>query len=189
MRPKKKILTDEFRPSKFVRLFATSLIQNAAGKPILDVACGAGRNAIYLASMGARVICLDKNLKPLTDYKRMIKSPVLRQYFDLIETIEVDLVRDPWPIRETSSGGVVNVHFTLPSLFPLIANALIPGANLILETVPAHGGNYLQLPGAGAIRRDLGTDFEIEHYKERKVGPSGVDAVTVQLLARKKNEH
>jgi SAM-dependent methyltransferase len=186
MRSRKELSTDEFWPSKFVRMFGASLIHCAAGKPILDVACGAGRNALFLASMGARVICLDKDLEPLAETKRLNDSPIVQKCFSLIETVEIDLATEPWPIRENSAGGVVNVHFTLPILFPFFAQALIPGGKLILETVPAHGGNYVQLPGAGFIRRGLDRDFEIEHYKERKVGPSEIDAVTVQLLAGRK---
>ena len=56
---------------------------------------------------------------------------------------------------------------------------------LLLETIPGCGGNYLDLPRAGQLRPAFETTFDIEFYKERKVGPPGSDAVTVQLLAKK----
>jgi hypothetical protein len=47
-------------------------------------------------------------------------------------------------------------------------------------------GNYLQLPKAGELRSLLKEAFELEFYKERKVGPQKCGAVAVQLLARRK---
>jgi hypothetical protein len=85
-------------------------------------------------------------------------------------------------------GGIINVHFLLPALFPFCESSLSPGGYLLLETVPGCGGNYLELPKAGGIRSALGKAFDFEFYKEGKVGPRGYDAVTVQLLARRRDD-
>jgi hypothetical protein len=99
----------------------------------------------------------------------------------------MDLVEDPWPFPESSFGGIINVHFLLPSLLPSFERSIIANGYLLLETVPGCGGNYLQLPKAGELRMSLEKGFVFEFYKERKVGPSSVDAVTVQLLGKRKN--
>ena len=188
MQSKKEHQSEEFWPSVLVRRFASDLIESAAGKPILDVACGAGRNAIFLASLGCRVICMDLDVRPLMEVRRRSKSRTAQKCFDFIETIEIDLIREPWPIPENSTGGIVNVHFTQPSVFPCFASSMISGGNLILETVPAHGGNYLQLPAAGSLKRGLELNFDFQHYEERKVGPPSADAVTVQLVGTRKHK-
>jgi hypothetical protein len=98
----------------------------------------------------------------------------------------MDLFTDPWPFGVSRAGGIVNVHFLLPSLFPSFESSITPGGYLLLETVPGCGGNYLQLPKAGELRAALERSFDLEFYKERKVGPVSFDAVTVQLLGRRK---
>jgi hypothetical protein len=68
-------------------------------------------------------------------------------------------------------------------LFPFFEDSLSPGGCLLFETVPGCGGNYLELPKAGQLKGLLGKAFDIEYYKEAKVGPADYDAVTVRLLA------
>src|SRR5690348_12013636 len=41
-----------------VRKFAPQIASAASEKPIVDVACGSGRNALVLATLGCRVICV-----------------------------------------------------------------------------------------------------------------------------------
>jgi len=100
---------------------------------------------------------------------------------------QIDLVKEAWPFGAGVVGGIVNVHFLLPSLFPSFESSLSPGGYLLLETVPGCGGNYLELPKAGRIRSAFGKAFDFEFYREGKTGPSGYDAVTVQMLAKRKS--
>jgi hypothetical protein len=94
-------------------------------------------------------------------------------------------VSDRWPFEPQTVGGIINIHFTLAALFPCFGAALLPGGCLLVETVPAHGGNYLELPRAGQLRSAFKDAFDLEFYKERKVGPGNYDAVTVRLLAKR----
>jgi hypothetical protein len=98
----------------------------------------------------------------------------------------MDLVKERWPFPASVAGGIVNVHFLLPALFPRFERSLSSGGYLLLETVPGCGGNYLELPKAGELKFAFGKTFEFEFYQERKVGPPGWDAVTVRMLARRK---
>jgi hypothetical protein len=97
----------------------------------------------------------------------------------------MDLVKDRWPFAANFAGGIINVHFLLPVLFPFFERSLSSGGYILVETIPGCGGNYLELPKAGGVRFAFEKNFQIEWYKERKVGPHGYDAVTVQMLARK----
>ena len=85
-----------------------------------------------------------------------------------------------------SVGGIINIHFTLPTLFPQFESSLIPHGYLLLETVPGVGGNYLELPKGGDLKVALGDAFDFEFYKERHVGPPEHNAVTVKLLAMRR---
>jgi hypothetical protein len=98
----------------------------------------------------------------------------------------MDLTKDDWPFGESSIGGIINVHFYLPRLFPFYAASLLEGGFLLFESIPGHGLNYLDLPKAGELRSALDGAFQFEIYREVSVGPSGFGAVTVQLLARRR---
>jgi SAM-dependent methyltransferase len=168
---------DRLEPSALVRRFGSKIAAAALGKPILDVACGSGRNAIFLATLGCSIICVDRDVTRLQNQK--LPLPVSRQLI----LRQLDLVKDSWPFGSCAVGGIVNVHFLLPELFPLFEYSLSPGGYLLLETVPGCGGNYLELPKARELREALGKGFDIEFYKEARVGPADYDAVTVRLLA------
>lgn len=170
-------------PSKLVRQFGPRIFAAAAGMPVLDVACGSGRNALFLVELGCAVTCIDN------DPSRLGPLSVLgsRSSTARLQIREMDLTKDDWPFDESSVGGIVNVHFFLPRLFPLFGACLSPGAYLLFETPPGHGENYRELPKAGEIRSALAELFHLELYKERGVGPPQYDAVVVQVLARRKS--
>ena len=146
------------------------MVEAAADKPILDVACGAGRNAIFLSELGCMVICIDKDLTELRRHQTH-QSHTSAPKEQRLELRHLDLVNESWPFAEGSAGGIVNVHFFLPSLFPRFENSLTSGGYLIFESVPGCGGNYFELPPRGYVRSLLAASFDIEVYKERKVGP------------------
>lgn len=161
-------------PSRLVRKFGLKIREAAGGQPILDVACGTGRNAIFLSQLNCDVVCVDKVLDGFKGHR----SRSLR-------TVKLDFLTDPWPFGHCTLGGIVDVHFLSFRLFPLFEKSLIPGGYLLVETVAGHGGNYLELPKAGMIKETLQTGFRLEFYKERYVGPETYKAVTVQALAKR----
>jgi hypothetical protein len=69
----------------------------------------------------------------------------------------------------------------LARLPPCIAS----GGHLIFETPAGHGGNWQELPEAGAVREALRESFDLERYIERPTGPFGTGRVTVKCLARR----
>jgi SAM-dependent methyltransferase len=169
--------------SPFVRRFAHRIVSNASG-PILDVACGSGRNAFLLASLGATVVGVDRDLSAFDDLRSRL--PV-SGYPGTVKATRVDLDVDEWSFGRSSLGGVIKVHYFLPKLFPRFCFSIAPGGYVLFESVGGQGGNYLQLPRAGDVARMLSGCFEVEHYHERAVGPRGQDAVAVRVLARRLN--
>ena len=162
-------------PCALVRRFGAKIVEAANGAPILDVGCGAGRNAIHLARLGGTVICLDRNselLRRLPRAKRIIP-------------LHMDLAAERWPFAQGQLGGIVSVHFLMPALFRQFESSLSPGGCLLIETVPAHGGNFIELPNEGELRHAFAGAFHFEFFKEKRAGPVGCGKVTVRLLAKR----
>lgn len=178
---------EELQPSPLVRRFASQIVHGASGKPLLDIGCGSGRNAFVLSQLGCAVTCVDKDLTRLRSEQGRLRHTSFSKASAQLTLYQMDLTEDPWPFDTCSVGGIVNVHFLLPSLFRFFESSISPNGYLLLETVPGHGGNYLQLPKAGELRSAFEKSFVFEFYRERKVGPRSLGTVTVQLLARRRS--
>ena len=105
-------------PSPWVVRFAPLL---APSCPVLDLACGGGRHAVWLRAAGHPVTAVDIDLSRLAD--------------DLsIEAIQADLENGPWPLGERRFGGVVVTNYLWRPLFDRIVASVSPGGVLIYET-------------------------------------------------------
>jgi tellurite methyltransferase len=166
--------------SPLVRKFSLEMARAASARPILDVACGAGRNAIPLAELGCRVICIDRDLGRLKNQR------LPRKISGLLTLVEMDLLTDPWPFEPGTIGGALMVDFLHPSLFGLLSRSLGAGACLLIETISARGGNYRELPKPDELRTAFETAFDFEFYRERKVESAPCDAVTVKLFGKRR---
>ena len=174
------------KASSLVRRFGSNVAGAAHGKPILDVACGSGRNAFFLSSLGATVICMDRELTRLREYLTQNASAGFIEGADRLVPHQIDLVKAAWPFDCGNAGGIINVHFTLPALFPFFANSLIPNGYLLIETIPGCGENFMDLPKRGELKTALEPHFDFEMYKESPVGRPEGNAVTVKLVATRR---
>jgi SAM-dependent methyltransferase len=166
------------QPSPLVKRFASTIVDAASGNPIIDLACGSGRNAFYIAQFGANVICVDHDLTRIKNQFPEVGDP------KRLTLVEMDLLADPWPFRPRTIGGIVLVDFLDRSLFLKCESSLIPGGYILIESVSGRGGNYFELPKAGEVKMAFERSFEFQFYREVKVGPRPSDAVTVRMLAR-----
>ena len=177
-----RIRTNTYGASPLVRRFASTIADAANGAPILDVACGSGRNAMIFAELGCNVICVDIDL---TRLKNHLSGQASRfESSSRLQLRILNLINDPWPFKAGAIGAIINIHFLLPTLFPCFAYSLAPGGYLLIESISGRGGNYLELPAAGEVKSALETGFHLELYEERKVGPKESNAVTVKLVGR-----
>lgn len=120
---------DVREPAAIVRDAAPWIDTDAAdgNRLALDVACGAGRNALYLADRGWRVLAVDLSragLRRLAERARRRNLPV--------QPVRADLAR--FGVEPGSFDLVVNTHFLLRPSFPLLRTALKPGGLLLFET-------------------------------------------------------
>jgi len=86
---------------------------------VLDVACGGGRHARFLARLGYSVTALDREPRSISG----------------VRCIQADLEDgSPWPLPGERFQGVVVTNYLHRPLFPVLMDALAPGGVLLYET-------------------------------------------------------
>ncbi|MGD9951669.1 MAG: class I SAM-dependent methyltransferase [Burkholderiales bacterium] len=87
--------------------------------PVLDLACGGGRHALHLLSLGHDVTAVDREPQDIPG----------------VRFIRADLEDgSPWPLGEARFQGIVVANYLHRPLFARIAQALAPGGVLVYET-------------------------------------------------------
>ncbi|HQR50145.1 MAG TPA: class I SAM-dependent methyltransferase [Methylophilaceae bacterium] len=108
-------------PSSWVTRFAPLIRQ---GGSVLDLACGGGRNARWLAQQGWRVEAVDRDPAAIAGL-RGVKN---------ISALQADLEVAPWPYPGRKFDGVVVCRYLYRPLLPVLAASLAEGGVLIYET-------------------------------------------------------
>jgi SAM-dependent methyltransferase len=104
---------------------------------VLDLGCGSGRNAVYLALLGHRVTAVDRLPEALETAERLAARNGVA-----LTTLRADLRGSDPPIRDADlpAGGlaaVVMVRFTAPGLHPWVARSVRPSGLVLLESFAA----------------------------------------------------
>jgi SAM-dependent methyltransferase len=94
---------------------------------VLDLACGGGRHARYLAGLGHAVLAVDRDAAALAQLAGVGGITVL----------EADLEGAPWPLGERRFGAVVVTNYLHRPLMPRIVGSLAEGGVLLYETFAA----------------------------------------------------
>jgi SAM-dependent methyltransferase len=95
----------------------------------LDVACGRGRHALWLARHGWCVTAVDRD----ADVLRELESEARRQRLTITARV-ADLESGPAPLPDEAFDVIVAVHYLHRPLFPGLLAALRPGGVLVYET-------------------------------------------------------
>jgi SAM-dependent methyltransferase len=177
---------DLLKPSPSVKKFGKEIVLAAEDRPILDVACGGGRNSAWVSYLGGRVIAIDLDLSKIRASLSDLPESTLGGALRRIELQKLDLIKDPWPYPPSSVGGIINIHFLYEPLLEAFSRSLISGGLLVLETVEARGGNYRQLPAFGLLRTALQEYFDFSVYRERLVRTPVVNAASVRLVGKRR---
>jgi len=94
-----------------------------------DLACGSGRDAVYLAMHGFSVEAWDHDAEALRRARALAE-----RHGVAIETHECDLEGDASGLEPDRYDLIVCVRFLHRPLFPAIEHALAPGGHLVYET-------------------------------------------------------
>lgn len=168
------------RPSPFLAREIERIKTLVPGSAALDVACGEGRNSLFLAQHGFRVVGLDISDAGLA--KGRNRAIAMRMDIDFRR---VDL--DTYTLKE-SYDLILNFNFLNRELIPTEVACLNPGGVLLFDTIMAsekllqsHDPSYLLHPGELNILFDT-TEGEILFSEESDSG----DIPTARILFRKK---
>lgn len=177
-------------PSALLAEWLPKVERPEAHSRAIDVACGTGRNAIYLARRGWQVDAVDVSevaLDRLTETATADDLPITCVQMDLEEASRrpADLfVADRYDL-------VIMVRYTNLPLIDTLNSALKAGGFLIVEEhlvtqADVAGPRNPQFRVAPDALRDAATGLEIVAYLEGTVtDPDGRPAALAQLVARK----
>ena len=150
----------------------------------LDVACGSGRNSLFLARYGFEAIAVDLSWRGLHLLAKRARSERLG-----VHPVQADLERFILP--EDSFDVIVNTHFLMRDLFPKLQSALTPAGLLIIETYHVDEIDVL----GGDIRREYAlepgelkeafSDLDILLYEEGIFNRAEGERGLARLVARK----
>jgi SAM-dependent methyltransferase len=108
-------------PSRWVARFAPLIRRDGT---VLDLACGGGRHAVFLAARGHAVVAVDCDRQALA---RLEGTPG-------VTATCADLEGEPWPFAGRRFDAIVVANFLHRPLFPAIREALVDGGVLLYET-------------------------------------------------------
>ena len=174
--------------SPLLRTYLEELREASAEAPVLDLACGSGRNALWLARQHVPVVCADIRQNALDEIALAAGS-----HLEWLTPWQVDLeAPESQPLAGKRFGGVLVFRYLHRPLMPAIAEAIMPGGLVIYETFttaqPRFGRptnpDYLLQPG------ELSQHFcgwETLHEYEGVIASdtTGNHQAVAQLVARK----
>ncbi|MDX1530311.1 MAG: class I SAM-dependent methyltransferase [Rhodothermales bacterium] len=122
-----EVFTYGTRPNAFL---AAEAERFPAGSALLDIGCGEGRNAVFLAQQGHTVTALDYSIEGLNKVERLAAERGVT-----VETAQADLAH--WmPDRQWDGAVCTFVHLRLGErlrLYTAVQAALKPGGLLVAE--------------------------------------------------------
>jgi len=98
----------------------------------LDVACGRGRHALWLAARGLETLAVDRNPQAVA----VVNEEAVRRGLPL-QAVVMDLEGGSVNGLNEAFDVITVVHYLHRPLFPLLRNALKPGGFLVYETFTA----------------------------------------------------
>lgn len=150
---------------------------------VLDVGCGKGRNALYLARRGHTVDAIDIAYAGLHVARHVATAEGLH-----LRLVQADL--DDFPLPKGLYDGVINIRFLKRELFPSLVQALKPGGVLLFETFLidqlriGHPKNPAYLLRHGELREAFGSLDLLKYEEGRFEEPEG-PVYLARLLARR----
>ena len=134
----------------------------------LDLACGAGRDSVYLAQRGWQVTAIDYKANALERCNRLAKSTQVE-----ITTLLRDLENQPQPLADLSTDLVLVMRYLHRPLFPAIDALIKSGGGIIYSTFMVgseHFGSprnpaYLLKPGELA-KQFSGYEILVDEHRQ-----------------------
>ena len=115
--------------------FKAQLTRSAELGPILDLACGTGRNGIYLVENALPVVFADADEEALAQVRSALPGIARRDQRAKARLWRVDFEADrPGPLDNKRFGGIMVFRYLHRPLMTAIRQAVAPGGIVIYET-------------------------------------------------------
>ncbi len=180
---------DRTHSSAFLQECLPQIQKTQHYKPLraLDIACGAGRNSLYLAQQGYQVDAVDISSEAL----HRARASALQMGLKSIDWIEYDLELG-LPDACSNYDLIVMIRYLDLALIKSASRRLKPGGFLLSE-VHLHSDAEVAGPGGTSFRAETGalkaaaSDMSVDVYREELVeDPDGRNMALARLLARPK---
>ncbi len=154
-------------PSRFLTERIEQIKTLCPGSRALDIACGEGRNSIFLAHNGFQVTAVDISDEGLKKGRRRMRDEGVSVNFSAVDLEGYDIVRQ--------YDLIINLNFLLRELIPKEVTALNQDGLILLETIldspklpGIHTRRYLLQPGElrRLFNREPGTILEYDEFPD-----------------------
>ncbi len=151
----------------------------------LDIACGVGRHAIFLAKHGWQVTAVDSSRAGIEILQQRAGDVVVS-----IDTHVVDLEKGEFQIGPDTYDLICDFYYLQRDLFPSMRAGTKPGGRVV-AAIHLNDGNPDAKPHNPAFLLERGelktlfSDWEITYYREGASDEGGHHHDTAYLIARK----
>lgn len=161
--------------------------------PILDLACGQGRNGLCLVEGGHDVVFADKNLASLAYIKKSLRHELYDESKEYAAFWHVDFEQpDFTELANKKYSAIVVFRYLHRALFTQIKQAIIPNGLIVYETFTTEQTQFGKpsnpdfLLNKGELR-SIFSDWQILHYFEGVVSSnhSNTKQAIAQIIAIK----
>ena len=172
-----------------------SVVKRAAkAGPILDLACGTGRNGLFLIENDIPVTFADKNIEALGDIQEKLSSTGFAHTRHLATLWSVDFEQPNYRIPdEKRIGGIIVFRYLHRPLIKQIQQAVEPGGVVIYETFTIDQAQYGRPKNPDFLLQhgelqDYFSEWKIHHSFEGVSHKSKLEkpCATAQIVATKR---
>jgi 2-polyprenyl-3-methyl-5-hydroxy-6-metoxy-1,4-benzoquinol methylase len=170
-------------PSRFLQEIIDSDHWTIAPGRVLDVACGKGRNAVFLAARGFQVVAIDISPVGLEQGRQRGEQNSLSIAWQQADLEQLRLGSAEYDL-------IVNINYLQRSLIPQIRGAVKTGGHVIFDTylIDQHAIGYPKNPDYLLSHNELldhFRDFRVLLYREGKFADGGGPSFRAGLFAQR----
>jgi tellurite methyltransferase len=148
----------------------------------IDLACGTGRNALFLAELGWTVMALDGSPTAIAKLKQRAAERGLA-----VKAEVCDLTNPDFTLPDETFHLVVIAYYLQRDLFPKIGPALRPGGiALVIVHTPDPGEEPSHKRAARGELRELFADWDVLYYYEGASRDPAHRRPVAEIVARRK---
>lgn len=151
-----------------------------ANAMVLDIPCGYGRHAKWLADFGHKIVAADIAIDRILSFTLPSETVSVGGCQGIILN-----AHDALPFPHEIFDVVLTIDFVSAAMLSRIASYIKFNGLFIYQTMSGRGQNWRELPPVGETLKILAPDFEILSYQVRPAGPSKSESETAHIVGRR----